>query len=171
MIKRIYRKLFPLKAAINDGMQIGKGVSLVSPRTVTFGTEPYLIKLGDYVRISGNVMFTTHDGGTWAFRHHERYKHVFKYGSISVGDYTFIGANSIILPGVKIGNNCVVGVGSVVTKDIPDNSVVGGVPAHIITSTEEYADKCLKSMPEGIDLNEYYKNKKETLIKNYLVKR
>lgn len=53
-------------------------------------------------------------------------------GKAYVGNYTQIGANATILPKVKIGNHCVVGAGAVVTKDVPDNSVVAGVPARIL---------------------------------------
>ena len=51
---------------------------------------------------------------------------------IIIGNDVFIGANVTILDGVKIGNGCVIGAGAVVTKDIPDYAVVGGVPAKII---------------------------------------
>lgn len=52
--------------------------------------------------------------------------------SIDIGDHTWIGSNVFILPGVNIGCNCVIGANSVVTKNIPDNSIVGGVPAKLI---------------------------------------
>ena len=51
---------------------------------------------------------------------------------VTIGDNSWIGARALILPGVKIGNFCVVAAGSVVTKDVPDYSVVGGVPAKVI---------------------------------------
>lgn len=54
---------------------------------------------------------------------------------VEIGDYTFIGGGAAVLPGVKIGKGCVVGVNSVVTKNIPDYAIVAGVPAHIIGST------------------------------------
>ena len=50
-------------------------------------------------------------------------------GNVSVGDFTSVGANTTILPGVNIGKNVTIGAGSVVTKNIPDNSIVFGVPA------------------------------------------
>lgn len=53
-------------------------------------------------------------------------------GRVSVGENTFLGINSCVLPGVVIGKNVIVGAGSVVLKDIPDNTVVAGVPARII---------------------------------------
>lgn len=56
---------------------------------------------------------------------------------VEIGEYTFIGGGSAVLPGVKIGKGCVVGVNSVVTKDVPDYSIVAGSPARIIGSTLE----------------------------------
>lgn len=49
-----------------------------------------------------------------------------------IGENCFIGGRSIILPGVRIGNSCIVGAGAVVTKDVPDNCIVAGNPAQII---------------------------------------
>ena len=48
---------------------------------------------------------------------------------VIIGDDVWIGANAVILPGVTIGKHCVVAAGAVVTKDVPDNTIVGGVPA------------------------------------------
>ena len=51
---------------------------------------------------------------------------------VSIGDDVWIGASAVVLPGVTIGNHCVVAAGAVVTKDVPDKSVVAGIPAKII---------------------------------------
>ncbi len=59
------------------------------------------------------------------------------HGLTMIGDYTFNGGGSYILPGVKIGKGCIIGVNSVVTKDIPDYSVVAGSPAKIIGDTRK----------------------------------
>jgi maltose O-acetyltransferase len=56
---------------------------------------------------------------------------------ITIGDNVWIGANATICPGVTIGNNVVVGAGAVVTKDFPDNVVIGGVPAKILKTVEQ----------------------------------
>lgn len=72
----------------------------------------------------------------------------------------------MIMPGVKIGRNCVIGAGSIVTKDVPDETVVVGVPAKVLCSTQEYAEKCLANMPVDFDREEYFVNKKEYLLKH-----
>ena len=59
-------------------------------------------------------------------------------GPISIGPYSFIGLETLVLPGVTIGRGSIVGSGSVVTKDVPDNVVVAGNPARQISTTDEY---------------------------------
>ena len=123
-----------------------------------------MIELADNVRLCSNVTFVTHDGGTWAFRDQERYAEVIRYGKIYVGEHTFIGTGAIIMPEVTIGKRCVIGAGAVVTKDIPNNSVVVGVPAKVISTTEQYAEKCLKEQ-RPYDKDEYLHDKREYLLK------
>jgi acetyltransferase-like isoleucine patch superfamily enzyme len=66
------------------------------------------------------------------------------YGSIEVGDNVFLGVNSIILPGKKIGSNSIVGAGSVVTKDVPPGVVVAGNPAKVISTLQEYRIRAIQ---------------------------
>lgn len=63
------------------------------------------------------------------------------FGTIVVGDNTHIGWNRIIMPNVKIGKNCIIGCGAIVTKDIPDNSITVGIPARVIENSSEYEKK------------------------------
>lgn len=151
----------PFKIALKKGLHCGKGVRVMGG--VNFGSEPYLITLGDRVGISNGVLFITHDGGSWAFRHRAEYKGIRRFGKISVGEGSLIGARSVIMPGVKIGKNCVIGVGAVVTKDVPDNSVAVGIPAKVVCDVDSYAQKMKARMPAGWDENEYKKNKREYL--------
>ena len=144
-VKRLYAK-FIVQRAKNNGLKIADDCKIMG--IPFFGSEPYLISIGKHVTISSNVTFITHDGGTWVFRHKERYNQVRKFGRIDIKDNCFIGLGSIIMPGVKIGPNSVVGAGSVVTKDVPPNTVVVGSPARPIMSTDEYAEKCLETTPE-----------------------
>ena len=117
------------------------------------------------IKISNSVQFITHDGGTWTIRKDGGCHSLVKYGRIVVDENTFIGAHSIILPNVYIGKNVVVGAGSVVTKSIPDNCVVAGVPAKVIMSINEYKMKSLSKMPSDWSDEQYFKNKRSYLEK------
>lgn len=107
---------------------------------VEFGSEPYMITIGNHVRITNGVRFVTHDGGVWVLRN-LGLENADIFGKIEIGDNVHIGWNAIIMPNVSIGNNCVIGAGAVVTKSIPDNSVAVGVPAKVIESIDEYYAK------------------------------
>lgn len=119
-----------LGAKIGNDSMIFKGVSL--------GSEPYLVEIGNHVKITADVKFVTHDGGIHVIRHLKKLHEADIFGKIVIGDNVFIGVNSIILPDVTIGDNCIIGAHSVVTKNIPDNSVVVGIPARVIGDIESY---------------------------------
>lgn len=159
---RWYEKRDPVKYGRKIGVEIGEKCSFTT--CPLWGSEPYLITIGNRVRFSGEVMLITHDGGTWVFRENEKYKNVVRYGGITIGNNVFIGARTIILPNVHIGDNVVVGAGSVVTKSIPSGEVWGGNPAHFISRTSDYAEKCLSETP-SYDRNNYINNKQEEVIK------
>ena len=63
------------------------------------------------------------------------------FGRVKIGDWVYIGTNSLIMPGVTIGNNVLVAAGSVVTKSVPERMVVAGNPARIICSIDEYYER------------------------------
>lgn len=167
LYKEIKRKLKGnLRVAIENGMCVEDGVTVMGG--VNFGSEPYLITLRKNCRISGNVLFVNHDGGTWAFRNDkDGYRDVKRFGRIEVGEQSFVGANSIIMPGVVIGHHAVIGAGSVVTKNVPPETVWAGVPARQICTLNEYAEKCKNLMPENFDIAAYQKDKKKYLIEIY----
>ena len=132
-----------------------------------FGSEPYLITIGKQVGIADGVSFITHDGGTRVFRHMDRYKNVLKYGRINILDNCVIGQRVIILPGVTIGPNSVVGAGSVVSRSIPADVLAAGNPAKPVMTLEQYAEWSLATTPE-YDLEEYRRDKKAVLLKMYM---
>ena len=108
------------------GVQVGEGTRIVSKDVdMTFGSEPYLVRLGNNCSIAAGVRFITHDGGIWALRN--KHPQLDSFGVIDIKDNCIIGMNTIILPGVTIGPDCVVGAGAVVAKDIPPGTVAAGV--------------------------------------------
>lgn len=140
------KKTNPIKYAQKIGVSLGNRCRLNgSPE---WGSEPWLIQLGDHTEISFDCAFITHDGSTWVFREEQRYNKVIRFGRITIGNNCFIGAKSTILPGVTIGDNSIVGAGSLVTKNIPAGEVWGGVPAKYIGKTIEFAEKCLRETPQ-----------------------
>lgn len=147
------------------GMKVGKGCDFVSPGP-NFGSEPYLIEIGNNTTVSFDVAFVTHDAGTRVLRNlatNEKEKQTVIYGNIAVGNNCFIGCRSTILPGVKIGDNVIIGAGSVVNRDIPSNSVAAGVPCKVICSLEEYKEKHKDDFLYMVNLP--YEEKKKFLTK------
>lgn len=142
-IKRILSKVY-LRIKLNrlkrQGVKLGENISITGKLRV--GSEGYLIEIGNDVTIAGADILT-HDGGIRVIRKLEGNPNLKKQGTVSIRNNSFIGKNSIILPGISIGPNSIVGCGSVVTKNVPPNTVYAGNPAKYICSIEEYKEKCL----------------------------
>lgn len=110
----------------------------------TIPAEPYLVKIHNNVRVAANVTFCTHDIIDGLFQNcvqyaSEREKYRFTMGTIEVFDNVMIGANSTIMYNIKIGPNAIIGAGSVVTKDVPEGTIVAGNPARVIGSFDDLA--------------------------------
>jgi carbonic anhydrase/acetyltransferase-like protein (isoleucine patch superfamily) len=127
-----------IDAARYLGVKVGEGCRIYP---TYFGGEPWLISIGDRVTVTAGVQFITHDGSTWLLRDDKGRRH--RYGTIEIGNDVFIGTNSIILPGVRIGNRVIVGAGSVVNRSIPDNCVVAGIPARFIGTFDRFEQRGL----------------------------
>ena len=109
---------------------------------VNFGSEPYLITIGDDTTISFDCAFVTHDAATRVIRNLPgQNKETVIYGPIKVGKNCFIGCRTVVLPNVTIGDNYIIGAGSIVNKSIPENSVAAGQPCKIICTLDEYIEK------------------------------
>lgn len=101
-------------------------------------TEPYFIKIGNNCQLTHGCKLFTH-GGANVVRN--KYPDFDVFGKIIIGNWVYIGTNSIIMLGVTIGSNVLIAAGSVVTKSIPSNSVVEGNPARIICTVDEYYNR------------------------------
>lgn len=142
ILKNIYYYGRNIEYLRTQGMQIGENCEIYS--WFDGGTEPWLIRIGNNVTIAPGAIVITHDGASRLFRNKESIrnsKYGNKFGPIEILDNCFIGMNAIILPGVKIGPNSIVGSGSVVTKNVPDNVVFAGNPARKICTLDEYIKK------------------------------
>lgn len=144
IIKRIIRRTVRvtsedlLTELKKGGAEIGKGVIVFDPNhSVIDGTRPWLLKIGSYTKITRGVVILTHDYSLSVMR--RVYGEWIGEGEKTIiGDNCFLGINSIVLMGSQIGNNVIVGAGSVVHGKIPDNVVVAGNPAKIIATLDEH---------------------------------
>ena len=135
----------------------------------SFGSEPYLIQLGDKVKVTYGCRFITHDGGVEVIRNiREDLKKIDAFGRIVVGNNVFFGNNCIILPNVTIGDNVIIGAGSIVTKSFPSNVIIGGVPAKIIKTLDEYIDNVITKMVFTKHMS--YQEKKDFLTDKFNLK-
>ena len=158
-LKNIYQKFFWSyeKYAKKQGVVIGENCEIY---TRYFGSEPYLITIGNHVQITRDVRFFTH-GAAWVLRN--KYPEMDFFGKICVKDNVYIGSCSLIMPGVTIGNNVIIAAGSVITKSVNDNTIVGGNPAKVIGKLDDFENKIIPFNTKTKGMN-YYK-KKKTLLK------
>ena len=127
----------PNKYALSVGVKLGKG-SWLSTKEIP--SEGYLIEIGDYVRIAAHASIYTH-GGIWSIRKYYDDPTLEQIGKVKIGSYTSIGAYAMIMPGVTIGERCIVAGGAVVTKSVPDGCMVAGNPAKFIGYTDDFYKK------------------------------
>lgn len=146
---------------IRMGMKVGKNFGRLHG-VVLDPSHCWLIEIGDNVTMAPRVHILCHDASTKQFLGYT------KIGRVNIGDNVFIGAESVILPGVTIGKNVIVGANSTVTHDIPDNSVVAGSPAKIICTLEEYLRKERKRMENAPCYDEEYTLRKNVSLEKRL---
>jgi acetyltransferase-like isoleucine patch superfamily enzyme len=119
------------------GVTVGRDCDLLS---MNVSSEYHLITIGDRVTVSSDVLFITHDGSGRLVKDALGRRH-YRLAPIVVGDDVFIGARAVIMPGVRLGDRVVVAAGSVITKSIASDSVVGGNPARYLMRFEDFAAK------------------------------
>lgn len=127
--------------------EIGDHV-LVQGRLIPLYSE--LIKFHNNIVVGRKVEFVTHDVIHSVINHLEQEKCCTeRIGCIEVMDNVFIGNGTIVMHGVKIGENTIIAAGSVVTKDTEPNSIYAGVPARRIGSFSEFVEKRKQQEADG----------------------
>lgn len=146
--RAIEARIWPVRYARKIGVRINGEVTIYGSSYAMFSTEPYLVSIDDNVFISVGAQFIPHDGGVLPFR--RKAPDLDLADPIHIGANTFVGMGALVLKGVTIGPNSVIGANSVVTKSFPEGSIIAGNPARLIKSTEEYLRSAkIKSLAIG----------------------
>lgn len=160
MLYRLLGNKYRVSVLKKQGAKIGNNC-IISPN-VSFGSEPYLITVGNDVKFSNGVTLVTHDGGIYVLRKYKNIPDADVFGKIRIGNNVFLGNKSVIMPNVEIGDNCVIGYGAIVTKNVPSGSVVAGVPARVIKNIDEYYQGISNRILNTKNLS--YPEKKERIL-------
>ena len=155
-----------MKQMIEAGVKVGKNVSIIGD--IHYSSEPYLISIGDNTTISFECALVTHDAATRVIRNlPDGDKETVIYGPIKIGSNCFIGARTMILPNVTIGDNTIIGSYSLVNKDIPSNVVAAGNPCKVICTLDEYRKKHKDDFLYIVSMKP--EQKKEYLLKKFRI--
>lgn len=160
-IKNIVRGGITVDELRKLGAKVGEDVEIWTDK-IDKG-HAFLLEIGDRVTIS-DARILLHDAST------KRFIGYSKVGRVVIGNDVFIGADSVILPGVTIGSNVVVGAATVVTKDIPDNCVVVGNPGRIISSTKDFVEKNREFLKTSPVFTTYWTDKTDNEKKDMVEK-
>ncbi len=129
----------PLEGHLRRGLVVGKRFRMLEDVVLDY-SHTWLIEIGDDVTLAPQVYILAHDA---SMKHH---LDTTRIGPVRIGNRVFVGARSLILPGVTIGDDVVIGAGSVVARDVPDNQVVAGNPARRICDTDAYIERRRQEM-------------------------
>lgn len=161
--KIILREKYNSEKYINylrkQGVRIGEKSIIFEPQNVFIDpSRPWLIEIGKNVMITRNVTILTH-GYDWRVLDGKYGDVLGSSGKVKIGDNVFIGMNTTILKGVTIGDNTIIAAGSLVNKNFDGDVVIGGVPAKVLMSLDDYYKKRLDiQVKEAKELVlEYYK--------------
>lgn len=165
MIRKIFNRLRLLYAKSSSeryiaylrskGIQIGDGTHIDADSCTIDITRPSLVTIGKNCFINRNFTLLTHDWTSFVFINSRR-NFVNCSGRVVIGNNVSFGQNVFVLKGVEIGDNCFIGAGSIVTKNIPSNSIAVGAPCRVIMSLEDYYQRRL--MQSEVEALEYAKS-------------
>lgn len=157
LIKELVYRLrgeYTTEKLMSMGMQVGSNFKRLHG-VILDPSHCWLIQIGDNVTMAPRVHILCHDASTKQFLKYT------KIGRVTIGDNVFIGAETVVLPGVTIGSNVIIGANSTVTHDIPANSVAAGSPARVICTLEEYLAKEEKRMESALRYGEEFTLRKD----------
>lgn len=125
----------------NQGIEIGKGTHFFDPQSTIIDTQrPWMLNIGEYCKITSGVVILCHDYSRSVLRR--------KYGEVIgearetyIGNNVFIGMRTTVCMGSTIGDNVIIGAGSVVSGEVPSNTVYAGVPARFVCTLDDYYQK------------------------------
>lgn len=146
---KVKKNLFPSRITSDEyvrylnsqGVEIGIGTHFFDPQSTTIDTQrPWMLHIGKYCKITSRVVILCHDYSRSVLRR--------KYGEVIgearetiIGDNVFLGIGTTICMGSTIGNNVIIGAGSVVSGNVPSDTVYAGVPAQFVCTLDEYYHK------------------------------
>ena len=139
----------PTSYFVKRGMKVGKNFNRQSSTRLD-PSHCWLISIGDDVTIGNKVQILAHDDTTRTYTGYGR------IAPVKIGDRVFIGEHSTSLMNTTIGNDVIIGAGSLVTGNIPDDSIVAGVPARVIGKTSEYIAREKEKMQNSLVFDNTY---------------
>jgi acyl-[acyl carrier protein]--UDP-N-acetylglucosamine O-acyltransferase len=173
--RKVYRKFFPLPEQIKRRISnpvLYKLGNVKYHNSEIDGLIPQMVEIGDDFISAPGSLILAHDASL--------YNHIRKHRveKTVIGNKVFLGAHSIILAGVKVGDGAIIGAGAIVTKDVGPYTVVAGNPARYICNVEEYIQKCesrnvLFDTPKNFEKifeGEKYSNDDKELFQEYYMK-
>jgi carbonic anhydrase/acetyltransferase-like protein (isoleucine patch superfamily) len=124
-------------ATVLGDVDIGRD-TWIGPFCLIDGTAG--IRIGKNCSIALGSQILTHDTIEWALTGGKR---PYQFAPVSIGDNCFLGTLSIVVKGVTIGSRCLIGAGTLVNRDVPENSIVMGLPGRVVGTVEISHNNCV----------------------------
>ena len=134
---------------LKEGLAVGDNFVMLEDVFVD-PSHMWHIVIGNDVTLAPGVQILAHDAST------KRHLGRTRLGKVAIGDRVFVGASAMILPGVTIGSDVIIGAGSIVTEDIPSGVVVAGNPARILCPLTEFLERRSAEMASSPNFGEEY---------------
>ena len=134
---------------VKQGLIVGRNFAILED-VVIDPSHMWHIAIGNDVTLAPRVQILAHDAST------KRHLGRTRIGKVAIGDRVFVGTSTVILPGVTIGSDVIIGAGSIVTEDIPSGVVVAGNPAKVLCTLTEFLTRRSAEMASSPNFGEEY---------------